>query len=248
MPDWLTADLRGQLIDGAVITVAITIATSILSLLVGTTAAVARRSPRTITRRIAATFVEVFRNVPALIWVIAFAFAVPNLVPVERRKGVFFDNGFVDAVGDIFGLPLPYYALAATMALTFNTGAHLAEVLRSGMAAIPAERIEAARTLGASRWTATRTTVIPDGFRLSFPAVSNRLVHNLKNTALVSFVAVPDLFGAIQGLITKTFRASELLVIAAIGYLLLSSVLTFALQRVEAWLWRGRAIRRELGV
>lgn len=248
MPDWVTPELRDQLIDGALVTIWVTILTSGLALVVGTGAAVARRSGRRSIRRLAMVFIEVFRNVPALIWVIAFAFAVPNLVPVERRKGVFFDNGFVDLVGDLTGLALPYYALAATAALSLNTGAHLAEVLRSGMSAIPQQRIEAARSLGASRWAATRSIVIPDGFRLSFPAVSNRIIHNMKNTALVSFVAVPDLFGAIQGLITKTFRASELLVFAAVGYLALATVMTFLLQRVESWLWRGRTVRRELGV
>lgn len=70
----------------------------------------------------------------------------------------------------------------------------------------------------------------------------------MKNTALVSFVAVPDLFGAVQGGISRTFRATELLVFVAVAYLVIAGVMGVALGRVQAWLWRGRNERRELGV
>lgn len=248
MPDWLTPAIREQILEGALITIGLTVLTSILALTVGTIAALARRSTKPAVRRPATVAIELFRNVPALIWVIFFAFAVPKVLPPDARKTVFFDNPAMDFVGDITGLPLPYYAIGAGVALVLNTGAHLAEIIRSGMHAVPIERLEAARSLGATSLTAARTVLVPDAIALSFPAISNRLVHNLKNTALASFVAVPDLFGAIQGSITKTFRASELLVIAAVMYLLLSSGLALVLRLIESRLWRGRTLRRELGV
>ena len=246
--DWLTPEIRDELISGVIVTVAITILTSLTSFAVGLLAAIGRRSRRRITSRVAGCFVEIFRNVPALILVIFFAFAVPNVLPPDVRRTVLFANGFVDAVGEITNLPLPYYAFAAVTALTLNTGAHLAEIIRSGMDAVPTERIEVARSLGASARTSYVTITIPDGLRIAFPGVTSRLVHNLKNTALVSFVAVPDVFLQIQGAITETFAATELLVFAAVLYLALATLLEFGLKRIETALWRGRAIDRRADV
>jgi len=73
--------------------------------------------------------------------------------------------------------------------------------------------------------------------RVSFPALTNRLVHNMKNTSLASFVAVPELFGVIQGAITRTFEATELLLLAAAMYLVLSSLMTAGLNVVGRSLW-----------
>ena len=64
--------------------------------------------------------------------------------------------------------------------------------------------------------------LLPQGLRAAFPAITTRLIHNMKNTALVAFVAVPDLFHATQATITRTFRATEFLLLAAGLYLLLS--------------------------
>lgn len=248
VPEWLTAELAGEIAGGIVITVALTVLTSATSFLVGLTAAIGRRSRRNWARRLAGTFVELFRNVPALILLIFFAFAVPNIFPAELRRRLFFDNWFVDAVGTVTTIPIPYYGLAAVIALTVNTGAHLAELLRAGLDSVPQSRIDAARSLGASARSAYLNVTIPDGVRVAFPGIINRLVHNLKNTALVTFVAVPDVFQKIQGAITKTFVATELLILAAVIYLALATLLEFALRRIETALWRGRPMDRASSV
>ena len=234
MPDWLTPDLRAQLVDGVVITIGLTVGTTIVSLALGRWAALARLGERRWKRRAAAAFVDIFRNVPALILLIFIAFAVPNLVPVQHRKGIFFDNAVTDLLSALTGLSLPYYALAAGLALSLNTGGHLAEVLRSGMAAVPASRLDASRSLGLSHDASLRSVVFPAAVRVAFPAIANRLVHNMKNTALASFVAVPEFFSAVQGGITRTFRANGLLLIAAVGYLALSALMTAGLRLVES--------------
>jgi len=248
VPEWVTDDLQRRILEGVIVTLWLTALTTVTATSLGTLLALGRRSPIGLRRRVAATVTEVSRNVPALIAVIFFAFAVPNLVPSSVRGRVFFNNAFMDFLSSVTGLPLPYYAFAGALALTLNSGGHLAEILRSGMAAIPQSQIDAARSLGASRRVVNQTLIVPDGFRLAFAGVSNRLVHNMKNTALVSFVAVPDLFGAVQGGITRTFRATELLVFAAVAYLVIAGIMGVILGRIEAWLWRGRAARRSLGV
>jgi len=217
-------------------------------MLVGVVTAVGRHQGGRWFRRGSAAFVETFRNVPTLILLIFFAFAVPNLFPAGLRRTIFFQNVVMDGLGTLTTLAIPYYAVAAAIALTANTGAHLAELLRSGMSAVPQQRVDAARSLGASSRRASVTVLVPDGIRVAFPGIVNRLVHNLKNTALVGFVAVPDAFQEIQGAITKTFQASGLLILAAVLYLALATVLQFVLRRIEVGLWRGRRIDRTVDV
>ncbi len=233
MFDWLTPELQRDVIDGLIITVGLTIVTSLTSLALGYWAALARSGDRPLRRRIAGTYVEIFRNIPALILVLFFAFAVPNVVPIDPRRTIFFDNPIVDGLGAITGVPIPYYLAAAVLALTLNTGAHLAEVIRSGFNSVPVSRVDAARSLGASQLDAMKAVVAPIGVRIAFPAISNRLIHNLKNTSLASFVAVPEFFQVVQGEITRTFQATTLLLFAAGMYLALSTVMTIGLRLVE---------------
>ena len=248
MLDAIRGLITGDVLLGAGVTVVVTILTSILSFAIGATTAGGRRSTSPMKRRLAGAFVETFRNVPSLILLIFFAFAVPNLFPVELRRTIFFDNAFIDAFGAVTLLTIPYYAIAAVVALSANTGAHLGEVIGAGIDAIPSQRIEAARSLGATRRSLYRTVILPDAVRVSFPGITNRLVHNLKNTALVGFVAVPDLFQELQATITRTFQATRTLLLAAVLYLVLAAVLEFVLGRFEKSLRRGRPNDRLIDV
>jgi len=248
VPPWLDADLASELARGVLVTISLVLLTSVASCVLGLLAATGRRSPGVAVRRLSATFVEIFRNVPALILLIFFAFAVPNVLPADLRRSLLFDNAVMDAISTVTTLPLPYYALAAATALTANTAAHLAEVVGSGMDAVAPTRAEAARTLGASARQANWSVTVLDGVRIAFPGIINRLVHNLKNTALVGLVAVPDAFQEIRGAIDETFEATQLLLFAAVLYLALATVLEFGLRRLEVALWRGRPIDRVVDV
>ena len=85
--------------------------------------------------------------------------------------------------------------------------------------------------------------LLPNGIRASFPAISTRLIHNMKNTALVSFVAVPDLFHEMQAAINRTFQASEYLLLVALIYLILSWVMTAGLGAIDRRIHRGNDTR-----
>lgn len=248
MGDFFSGLITGDVLLGVGVTVVITIITSVLAVALGIAAALGRRSGRRFRRHIAGTFVETFRNIPALILLIFFAFAIPNVFPVDLRRAIFFDNVVIDGIGAITFLTIPYYAIAAVVALSANTGGHLAEVIGSGLDSIPPQRIEAARSLGASHNVLYRSVVVPDAVRVSFPGITNRLVHNLKNTALVGFVAVPDLFQELQATITRTFQATRTLLLAAVLYLILAALLEFVLGRVERSILRGRSTDRLIDV
>lgn len=238
MPAWLTTRTIELLGQGVLLTLGLTAVTSVLSLAHGVLVGTMRLSGRRIWRVAAATFVDVHRNVPALVLIIFWAFAVPNLVPHPMRRDIFFDNVAMDWLSELTGLSLPYYLLAAGLALTLNTSAYVAELFRAGVGTIQQQQLDAARTLGGSQLTIFLRLVLPEGVRAAFPAISTRLIHNMKNTALASLVAVPEFFQATQSAITETFRAVEFLTLATLIYLALSFAYAALLRTVERRLGR----------
>ncbi|MCI0394550.1 MAG: ABC transporter permease subunit [Chloroflexi bacterium] len=237
--DWLAAETAALLWRGLLLTVGLTAVTSLLALAAGVAAGTARLSRRRWLRWLAAAYVEVHRNVPALVLIVFWAFALPNVFPAGVRRTLFFDNGIVYGLQQITGFSVPYYVLAAGLALTLNTSAYLAELFRAGVGTIAQEHLDAARSLGASQGAVFWQIVLPQGLRAVFPAVATRLIHNMKNTALAAFVSTPEFFHSAQTAITRSFRAVELLLLAAGVYLALS----FLFSSLLGWL-EGRLDRR----
>ena len=230
---FLTPDILVLLWRGMGFTLLLTVVTTLLSLIIGITIGALRLAGQPLLRHLAAIYVDIFRNIPALVLIIFWAFAVPNVFAPETRRLLFFDNIWVAWSQAVTGLSLPYYALAAIMALTLNTSAYLAELFRAGVSAIPQEIVDVARSLGASPRAIFRRILLPQGVRIAFPAMSTRLIHNLKNTALASLVTVPELFQATQTAISQTFQAVELLLLASVLYWLLAFALAALLQGVD---------------
>ena len=230
---WLSEEAILILREGIWVTLFLTVVTSLLSLVVGIGVGTLRLSARPWRRACATIYIELFRNIPALVLIIFLAFAVPNLFPTEWRRALFFDNRLMNLAEQITTLSLPYYGLAAIVALTLNTAAYIAELFRAGVGTIPRSMIEAARTLGASDRVLFWQILLREGIRASFPAITTRLIHNMKNTALASFVAVPEFFHATQASINRTFRAVEFLFLAAVVYLILTAVFSQLLRQIE---------------
>lgn len=231
MLSWLTSEIVHLLISGLGVTVALTLITSTAALWLGVGIGWLRLSASPLARSVAVVYVEIFRNVPALVGVIFWAYALPNAFSSEARRALFFDNAVTQALSQVTGLTIPYYVLAAAVGLSLNTSAYIAELFRAGVGTLAREHWEAARTLGASPLCAFRHVLLPHGLRAASPALVTRLVHNMKNTALASFVAVPELFKAMQTSITRSFHAVELLLLASVIYWLLSFAFAWLLHR-----------------
>lgn len=236
--DWLTAETMRLLLGGLSLTIVLTLATSVLSLVVGVGMGMLKLSSRRFWRWLAVAHIDTHRNIPALVLIIFWAFAFPNLFPVETRRVLFFDNRFMNGLSAWTNLSVPYYTLAAIFALTLNTSAYLAELFRAGVGTIAQEHIDAARTLGASWRVVFLQILIPQGLRAAFPAISTRLIHAMKNSALAAFVSTPEFFHSTQIAITRSFRALEFLLLAAVVYLALSFLLAIFLRWVERVLAR----------
>jgi polar amino acid transport system permease protein len=243
---WLTPETARLLWHGIVLTVVLTLITSALALALGVAAGACRLSNNRFLRWIAAVHIEIHRNVPALVLIIFWAFAVPNLVSPPLRQPIFFDNAITEWLSSVTGLPLVYYVLAAILGLTLNTSAYLAELFRAGVGTIAQEHTEAARSLGASRRVVFWRILLPQGLAAAFPAIATRLIHNMKNTALAAFVSVPELFHSVLTAITRTFHAVQFLLLAAALYLALSALFSLGLGWVERRLHRRPAQPRPI--
>jgi His/Glu/Gln/Arg/opine family amino acid ABC transporter permease subunit len=229
----MTPEIWKLLGQGVVFTLLITAVSSITALIMGIAVGTARMSKRPFYRTTATLYIELFRNIPALVLIIFFAFAVPTLFPPELRQSLFFKNQLVEWGQQLTGLSLPYYMMAAITAITLNSSAYLAELFRAGVGTIPTEYADAARSLGAAKTAVFRQIILPQGFKAAFPAITTRLIHTMKNSALASFVAVPEFFHATQAVITRTFLATQFLLIAAALYLFLSLSYAALLKQIE---------------
>ncbi|MBI3241199.1 MAG: ABC transporter permease subunit [Chloroflexi bacterium] len=228
---WLTSETAALLLNGLAATIALTLLTSAAALGLGVCVGWLKLSASPAARSLGTIYVEVFRNVPALVAIVFWAYALPNAFSPEARRALFFDNNVVNTLSQLTGLVIPYYALAAALGLTLNTSAYIAELFRAGVGTLAREHWEAARALGASPARAFGHILLPHGLRAASPAVITRLIHNMKNTALAAFVAVPELFKAMQTSITRSFYAIELLLLTSVLYWLSSWVFAQLLRR-----------------
>jgi polar amino acid transport system permease protein len=123
--------------------------------------------------------------------------------------------------------------VAAIVALSLNTAAFQGEIYRAGLLAIPRGEIEAARMLGIGKWTIRRRILIPQMFRLVLPPLVNEAIIILKNSSLVSVIAVTELMRRSQQIASTTFKPLEVYLIAGAIYLALNLVLAHAGRRLE---------------
>ena len=119
--------------------------------------------------------------------------------------------------------------------LTFgiNSGAYMAELIRSGINAVDKGQMEAARSLGMSRLLSTRTIILPQALRYILPAIGNELIALLKETAVAGYVAVVDLTRAGNLIRNNTYDAVNPLMIVALSYLAMVIFLTYVLRGFE---------------
>ncbi len=123
--------------------------------------------------------------------------------------------------------------IAAIIALTANTTAFQAEIFRSGLAHIPPGQVEAARMLGMSGWTIRRRILVPQMFRLILPPLTSEMITILKNSSLVSVIAVTELMRVSQQIAARTFDPLETYLAAGAIYLAVNLLLAQVSRRIE---------------
>jgi polar amino acid transport system permease protein len=202
--------------NGLMMTLVTTLVAYLIALIFGLVLGVMRVSKNPILFHASTLYVELMRGVPMLVLVIWIGFVV---VPFFRQQ-----SGGTFPITGVQG---------AILGLGFGYAAYLAEVYRSGIESISHGQMEAARSLGMGYFQSMRYVILPQAVRRVVPPLANDLVALLKDSALVSVVAVPEILQMARLFVSRTFRAFEGYNSAAFVYLVLTLAFIIVVRLIE---------------
>lgn len=205
-----------QLLSGLGTTLSLTLISFAIAMIIGIIFGMMAVSPSRALRTIAAIFIDVVRGIPLMI-VAAFIFwGIPNLFEslTGRQSPI---NDFV----------------AATIALSLNGGAYIAEIVRGGIEAVPGGQMEASRSLGISYGKTMQKVILPQAVRLMLPNFINQFVISLKDTTIVSAIGLIELFQTGKIIIARNYQSFRMYAILAVIYLVMITLLTRLAKRLE---------------
>jgi len=200
LPGFLEYFFSGNLAAGAAITLALTLASISLGILVGLVLALAKTSGVSLLMRPAGAYIWLFRGTPVLLQLIFVFTALPQ-----------------------WGLRFSAFT-SAVIALSLNEGAYMAEIIRAGLESVGQGQRMAARVLGFSERQIMRYIVLPQAMRVIVPPTGNQFIGMLKLSALASVIAVQDLLLRSQRIASANFDYINTLIAAALWYLVLTTI------------------------
>lgn len=205
------------LLEGALVTIEITIGGCILAVIMAFVAAIAKMyGPRPV-RWLAVAYIEVFRGTSALVQLFWLFFVLPH-----------------------FGILLEPLTVAI-LTLGLNVGAYGAEVVRGAIISVQRGQWEASTALNMTRMMALRRIIVPQAIVRMIPPWGNLFIELLKATSLVSLITISDLAFKAQQMNATTFRTVEIFSIVLVFYLAIASVITVAMRTLEDRAARGMA-------
>lgn len=216
--------------EGIGVTFLVTVVSFIIVLVVGLVGGLGRLSTNRLISGIASIYVEVIRGVPLLVQLLFWYFAFPSVIQ-EFGKTIHYEP-FENYLANPIGM--------AILGLTFCYGAYMSEIYRAGIQSISKGQMEAARSLGMSYFEAMRYVIIPQAIRVIMPPVGNEFISLLKDSSLVSVVAVADLTRRGREFMAANFIPIQTWAMVALLYL----VMTLVSARVVTWIERKTTIER----
>ena len=204
----------GPLLVGLWITLKISAWSLLFAILLGLVAGLGRVAENPAARNLAATYVELIRGTPLLVQIFIFYFFIGTVLELS---------------------PLT----AAIAALAVFTGAYVAEIVRAGIEAVPRGQMEAARSLGMGYAQAMRFVILPQALRKTLPPLAGQGINLIKDSSLVSVIAITDLTKAGREIVSSTFTPFEVWFTVAAMYLLLTGALSIWVRRLERRLGAG---------
>jgi octopine/nopaline transport system permease protein len=171
---------------------------------------------------LAEIYVFVFRGTPLLVQVFLIYYGLGQFRPALDGWGLWWF--FRDA----------YYC--ALLALTLNTAAYGAEIVRGGLQSVPPGQIEAARAFGMSGFTLLRRIIAPIALRQALPAYGNEIILMIKATSLASTITLMEVTGLAHKLISESYRSVEVFLCAAAIYLAITFSVTRLVAMAERWI------------
>jgi polar amino acid transport system permease protein len=222
-----------QIRHGLVVTLELTATSMAIGIVLGVVLAVMRLSPNPLVAGASWLYIWFFRGTPVLVQIIFWNF-IGALYP---RFAVGIPLGPTFTHVDVASHITPF--IAGMLALGLNEGAYMAEIVRAGIISVDEGQAEAAHALGMTRLLTMRRIVLPQAMRVIIPPTGNETISMLKTTSLVSVIAVTELLYSAQIIYARTYEVIQLLIVASIWYLIVTTVLSFGQYHVERHFGRG---------
>ena len=201
-----------QLLDGARITILMTITSTCAGVILGTFLALGKISRNVVISKLCSAYIFFFRGTPLLMQLYFLYYAVPMFLPALTINSRF---------------------LAAFIAYGLNSGAYCAELIRAAIQSIDSGQSEAARALGLTYGQTMRLLIIPQSIRRLVPPVGNEFIMMLKDVSLVSIISLGDLTKVTRSI--NSSAATPLVYIPSmIIYLIITAFFTFVFNRLES--------------
>ncbi|MDD4503602.1 MAG: amino acid ABC transporter permease [Clostridiaceae bacterium] len=206
----------GFFIDGTVITLLLSFFGVAFGVLLGVVFALMKLSKNPLLKNFAASYIEVIRGTPLLVQLYIVYYGLPRLIGMD----------FEDLTLGI-------------IAISFNSAAYVAEIIRAGILSIDKGQMEAARSLGMSHRMAMTNIIIPQAFKNILPALGNEFIVLIKESAIVSVIGIHDLMYNTDTVRGNTFRPFSPLIVAAAIYFVITFTLSKLLSLLERRLRAG---------
>jgi arginine/lysine/histidine transport system permease protein len=197
-------------LDGAVFTIILAVFTVLFGVLLGVVLALLRISKNKFFNFIGTAYVEFIRGTPLMVQLFIIYFGLPNLI----------------------GFNMPDMA-AAIMALSINSAAYIAEIIRAGIQAVDKGQMEAARSLGMGYGMAMRYIIVPQAIKNILPALGNEFIVVIKESSIVSVIGIGELMYNADTVRGNTYKAFEPLLVAALMYFIMTFTLSKLMGRFE---------------
>lgn len=223
--------LAPAIIQGVILVIILAVISQLLGTLIGLLLYFMSRSRWRVLRGISGIYVWFFRGTPLLVQILFVFYLFPylRLARPLRAFDLFSMLGFTHGVGPIF---LDSF-IAGLLALSLNEGAYMREIVRAGIGAIDAGQLEAAKSLGMTYSLAMRRIILPQAFRVIIPPLGNEFNNMLKNTSLAYGAGLYELLNTSLSIGGPLFAIPELLVVASIWYLFMTTVWGFIQSYIE---------------
>ncbi len=190
------------LLRGSLITIELTLISVVLGSIIGMVTAILKISKNKVIANLAGFYTWIFRGTPMLLQLFVFYYGLP----------------FV-------GIKLTAFQ-AAIIGLSLNSGAYMAEIIRGGILSVEKGQFEACKSLGFTYFDTMKRVVLPQTFKIIIPSVGNEFITMLKDTSLVSTIAMVEVMRSAQLLYASSFRPMEAFFITGCLYLFMTTIFT----------------------
>jgi len=201
---------------GTVNTIILAIFTVLFGVIIGTFIALMKLSRNKPLKFLASAYIEFIRGTPLLVQILLIYFAFPFHLPDVK----------------FFGMDMARF-VPGVIAMSINSGAYVAEIVRAGIQAVDKGQMEAARSLGFTHAQGMRYIVLPQAVKNILPALGNEFVTVIKESSVVSFIGIGDLMSQTDIVRGAIYRPTEPLIIATVIYFILTFTTSKALGRAE---------------